>query len=80
VNESRARDIVAEVLGGIAPEVQIADVPDDADLRRELDLDSLDFMNLVVGIDQAAGVRIPEDDYPKLTTLSGCVSYLTARA
>jgi acyl carrier protein len=71
---------VAEVLGGIAPEMRIEDVPDDADLRRELDLDSLDFLNLIVGIDQAAGVHIPEDHYAKLTTLSGCVSYLTARA
>ena len=80
MNAAQAREIVAEVLAGIAPEADLADIPDDADLRRELDLDSFDFMNLVVGIDEKVGVRIPEEDYPKLTTLSGCVSYLLAKA
>jgi acyl carrier protein len=45
-------------------------------MRRALDLDSLDFLNFVVEIDNCTGLHTSEADYPKLTTLSGCVAYL----
>ena len=46
---------------------------------RQLDLDSMDFLNFVVGLHAALGVDIPEADYAKLATLDGCVEYLAAR-
>lgn len=36
-------------------------------------------MNLMVGIEQALGVDVPERDYPKVVSLDGCVGYLSAR-
>ena len=68
--------LVGKVLAGIAPEADLAGVGDDEDLRAALDLDSMDFLNLVIGLSKGAGVDIPEKDYPRLFTLQGITSYL----
>ena len=44
--------------------------------RDQLDLDSMDLLNFVIGLHTALGVDIPEADYSKLATLDGCVDYL----
>jgi acyl carrier protein len=68
------------VLGRIAPEVDLADVPGDVDFREEVDLDSMDFLSLVEGLKEATGVDVPEDDYSSIETLDGLVAYLAAKA
>lgn len=73
------RSTVLAVLGRIAPEADLDTVPDDVDLREELDIDSIDFLNLMIGIHEALGVDVPEEDYPQCATLAGCVAYLTPR-
>jgi acyl carrier protein len=78
MNEQDARRIAAEVLAGIAPEAELASVGDDQDLREALDLDSMDFLNFVIGLAQHSGLRIPETDTPRLQTMRGVVDYLCA--
>lgn len=73
------RTRVLALLGEIAPEADLAALPDDAPLREELDLDSLDLQNLVAAVHETLGVDVPERDYGKLDTLAGCVDYLAAR-
>lgn len=70
---------VKAILGGIAPEVDPGAVRTDADLREELDLDSMDFLRFVVRLHERLGVSVPEADYPRIRTLDGCVEYLAAR-
>ena len=79
MNETQARTLAAEVLAGIAPEADLATVRDDEDLRSALDLDSMDFMNFVVGLSERTGRSIPEADAPRLYTLRGLTAYLAAR-
>jgi acyl carrier protein len=67
--------LVAEILGGIAPEADLSKVPGDADLRETLDLDSMDFLNFVAALHERTGHPIPEADYPKLLTLDGVAAY-----
>ena len=78
MNEQSIRSLMAEVLAGIAPEADLSTIGDDTDLREALDLDSMDFLNFVIGLNQRSGVAIPESDYPKLYTTRGIVSYLAA--
>lgn len=78
MNETQARALAAEVLGGIAPEADLATVRDGEDLRVALDLDSMDFMNFVIGLSERTGRAIPEADTPKLHTLRGLLAYLAA--
>lgn len=75
-----ARAVVADVLGQIAPEIDLDHVDAAEDLRDEIDLDSLDFLNLVEGIKERIGVDVPEEDYPQVRSLDGIVGYLAAHA
>ncbi len=70
--------ILAEVLAGIAPEADLATVREDEELREVLDLDSMDFQNLVIGLHERTRAPIPEADYPRLFTLAGIVDYFAA--
>jgi acyl carrier protein len=74
------RTTVLRALGEIAPEADLASLAPDIGLRDQLDLDSMDILNFVVGLHAALGVEIPESDYPKLATLDACVDYLAAEA
>lgn len=76
MNEQEIRNIATEVLAGIAPEIDLATIDDGADLREALDLDSMDFLNFVIGLGQRFGRKIPEADTPKLRSLRGVVDYL----
>ena len=80
MNRDEARALVAEVLAGIAPEVDLADVEPGEPLQEALDLDSIDFLNLMTGLHERSGLEVPERDYPQLASLEGCITYLTARA
>ena len=73
------RAVVLRVLAGIAPEAELDSLDPDADLRDQLDIDSVDFTNFVVGLHEQLGVDVPEADYSKLATLKGCVAYLAAK-
>jgi len=73
------RQAVVRVLRDVAPEVRPDAIDPSADLRDTLDLDSVDFMNFVVGLHAALGVDVPEADYPKLASLDDCVRYLAAK-
>ncbi|TDL10295.1 acyl carrier protein [Mycolicibacterium obuense] len=74
------RDEVLSVLTGIAPEVEPADIDDDALLRDQVDLDSMDWLNFLVGVHNRLGVEIPEADYRKLRTLGDVVTLVSTRA
>ena len=73
------RTTVLRVLGEIAPEADLASIKPDVPFREQLDLDSMDLLNFVVGVHEALGVDIPEADYGKLATLDACVAYLERR-
>jgi acyl carrier protein len=70
--------VVLRVLGRIAPEADLPHLRADADIRSELDIDSMDFLNFVIGLHKELGVEIPEADYHRLFTLSGSIEYLSA--
>jgi acyl carrier protein len=72
------RGEVLAALAQIAPELEteLQTLPDDAPLREQLDLDSLDVQNLVAALHERLGVDVPERDYAKLDTLAACVAYL----
>jgi len=75
-------DIIAvliDELGRIAPEIDATRLDPDAELREELDIDSIDFLNLVTALSERLEIDIPEIDYPKLATLGHAVDYLAQR-
>ena len=79
MNEADIRATVLEVLLGIAPEVEVGELLAGQPLREQVDLDSMDWLNVIVGLHQRFGVEIPEADYARLATLDQIVAYLAAR-
>jgi acyl carrier protein len=79
VTADALRSTVLSVLGEIAPEADLGHVRSDLPLRDQLDLDSMDMLNFMVGLHAALGVDIPEADYGKLATVDACVAYLEKR-
>jgi acyl carrier protein len=77
MNRVAARQVVVSAIGGIAPEADLDLVDSTADLRTEIDLDSMDFLGLVEALAQSTGVDIPEDDYHEVRSLDGLVEYLS---
>lgn len=73
------RQAVIDALSEVAPEGEYDRLKPDAPLRDQLDIDSYDFLNVVVHLHDKLGVDIPEADYQKLATLNGAVAYLAAR-
>lgn len=69
---------VLEELTKVAPDLAEKDIPEDADLRDEFDLDSMDFLNWITALHNRFGVDIPELDYPKLSTIGRTADYLMA--
>jgi acyl carrier protein len=79
VNDTELRDLVIEVLSDIAPETDPATADPSADLRDELDLDSMDELNMITQVSERLGIDIPERDYPRMRTLAGAAEYLAGR-
>lgn len=73
------RAAVIEVLKSIAPELEEAGLRPDRPLRDQIDLDSMDWLNVIVALHERLHVEIPESDYAKLTTLDAVVAYIGAR-
>jgi acyl carrier protein len=71
--------VLIEELGKIAPESDANRLDLDADLREELDIDSMDFLNLVTALSERLKIEIPETDYPSLATLRHAAAYLVQK-
>lgn len=74
------RAAVLRCLGEVAPEADLSALRGDRPIRDQLDIDSMDFLNFVIGLDRALGVAVPESDYGELGTVDACVRYLSERA
>jgi len=79
MTDSEIRAVVLREIGKIAPEADLEQIEPTVNLREQLDIDSMDALNIMIGIHEATGVDIPEADYPQMTTLHRCVAYLRAR-
>ena len=73
------REVVAEVLRRIAPELSPSELDPRRPLRDQVDLDSIDWLNFLVALRKRLGVDIPEVDYAKLISFDDVVAYLEAR-
>ena len=80
MNATLARDTILGLLADIAPEADLSALAGDVDLRDAIDLDSLDFLNLIERLAEATGVDVPENDYPDVRTLDGLATYVATHS
>jgi acyl carrier protein len=80
MTRDEAKEAVLQALTDVAPEIDTSTLVPDTDLRDQLDIDSMDLLNFVIGIHEHAHVDIPEADYPQLQSLDSIVDYVVAKA
>jgi acyl carrier protein len=79
MSREEIRQAILDVLAGVAPEGEYDRLKADRPLRDQLDIDSYDFLNVILALHERLGVDIPEAEYQKLLTLNGAVDYLAAK-
>ena len=79
MTEAEITDLVKRTLYDVAPEIEGEEIEPAEPFTDQFELDSMDLLNLVIGLHKATGLDIPEADNPHFTTLAASVSYLQAR-
>jgi acyl carrier protein len=79
MSREEIRQVILDALAGVAPEGDYDRLKPDRPLRDQLDIDSYDFLNVILALHERLGVDIPEAEYQKLLTLNGAVDYLAAK-
>lgn len=73
------RTALISILNRIVPDEDLSGLSDDVPFREQIELDSMDFLDIIMELRKQYRVQIPEDDYAHLTTMSGAVTYLEPR-
>ena len=73
------REVIIEILGDIAPDEDLGTLDDAVAFREQLELDSMDFLDIVMELRKRYRVQIPEEEYVQLASMSSTVSYLTPK-
>jgi acyl carrier protein len=73
------RQLVIRTLSDVAPEFDFATIAADKPLREQIDIDSFDFLNVIIRLHEKLKLDIPESDYDQLATLDGAVDYLSKK-
>jgi acyl carrier protein len=79
MTEDQVQQIVIDIINEIAPDEETADLKPEVNLRDQMDLDSMDFLDIVMELRKQHGIEVPEEDYPKLASLQSCGEYLTPK-
>lgn len=75
MNAEQVKQVVLNIISDISDE-DTATLNPAVSLREQLDLDSMDFLDIVMELRKRHKVEVPSEDYPKLATLDSCVAYL----
>lgn len=71
---------VRKVLAEVAPDAGDVELEPDVNFRDQIEIDSMDFVAFVLALEKELGTKVPEVDYPRLSSLSGCVAWVEHHA
>ncbi len=78
----QVRKFVLDIISDITLEEnagELDSIDDETPLREQLDLDSMDFLDIVMELKKRHKIEVPQEDYPHLASLKSCVEYLTPK-
>ncbi len=78
-SQEQIRAMILRVLSDVAPNAATQAIDPDISFHDQIELDSVDFLRLMMSLEKESNVTIFDFDYPKLSTLRGCERYLTER-
>jgi acyl carrier protein len=76
MTRDQIREEVLDILRDIAPDEDLSQLKDDQSFREQLELDSMDFLDIVMELRKRHRIQIPEDDYMNLRSMDSTVAYL----
>lgn len=76
MNQDDIREAILDILSGIAPDDDLSDLKNDVPFREQIELDSMDFLDIVMELRKRYRIQIPEDDYLELRSMDSTVAYL----
>jgi acyl carrier protein len=79
MTEEQVKQIVIDIINEIAPDEDTSNLKSEVNLRDQMDLDSMDFLDIVMELRKQHGIEVPEEHYPKLASLDSCADYLTPK-
>ncbi|TVP77707.1 MAG: acyl carrier protein [Puniceicoccaceae bacterium] len=79
MTEDQVKQIVIDIINEIAPDEDTTALKSEINLRDQMDLDSMDFLDIVMELRKQHSIEVPEEDYPKLASLDSCAEYLTPK-
>ena len=79
LTNEEVRSKVLDIIADIALDDDVTNLKDEVALREQLDLDSMDFLDIVMELKKRHKIEVPQEDYSKLATLESCVSYLSPK-
>ncbi len=79
MTHQKVKEIIIEIISNIAPDEDLSNIKSDVPLRDQLDLDSMDFLDIVMELRKKHSIEVPEADYPRLASLDSCAEYLSPK-
>jgi acyl carrier protein len=79
MTKDECKKVVLDIIADIAPDENLSAVRPEVRLRDQLQLDSMDFLDIVMELRKRYGLEVPEADYPQLASLESCAEYLTPK-
>lgn len=79
MTKDETKQVVLDIIADIAPDEDISNLKPDVRLRDQMQLDSMDFLDIVMELRKRHGIEVPEADYPQLASLDSCADYLTPK-
>ncbi len=76
MSPAEIRDEIIDILSEIAPDEDLSDLKDEQSFREQMELDSMDFLDIVMELRKRHRVQIPEEEYGELASMSSTVKYL----
>ena len=76
MNVAEIREEVLDILSDIAPDEDLSQLDDNVRFREQLELDSMDFLDIVMELRKRHRIQVPEDDYINLASMGSTVAYL----
>lgn len=79
MNHHQIKKIITDIIAVVAPDADLSNLQSDVRLRDQLELDSMDFLDIVMELRKRYKIEVPKEEYPQLESLDSCAHYLAPK-
>ncbi|HUX48341.1 MAG TPA: acyl carrier protein [Dehalococcoidia bacterium] len=79
MTKEEIKSVLMEIVAEIIPDEDLTNLKGDIPIREQVELDSMDFLDIIMELRKRYSIEVPEDDYMQLATIDSSVAYLEPR-